>query len=114
MWFAKEIETETAVAELTPLEQYKQSCKELTELGTEFKAAERELARCFAIRKDPRVCIIRTARGTVQMQTRVNAAKLVSAEVRECERNRTEAFEKYQQKLCESAQLKKAAGLATY
>jgi hypothetical protein len=97
------------VIEPSALERYEDCCKELAASAIELKAAEVALRGEFGICKDPRIRFIRNSHGT-EMHTRVNAAQLVAPEVRACERRWAEAFRKFQQKLIESAELKRAAG----
>jgi|SRR5579862_4055082 len=107
-WFfikpiAKTVET---APHLSPLEQYEQSCNELSAIGSEMRAADQELIRLFAVKKDPRV---RFFNG--KMYAAVNAMQMASPELRAAERHWSAVFQKFQEKLTESAQLKKAAGL---
>jgi hypothetical protein len=107
MWFAKsKIETTVPEADPSPLQKYEQSTRELALLGVEMKAADAALRNMFVIHKDPRIAFING-----NLQARVNASKLISVEVRECEGRWAAAFRKFQQKMAESAELKIKANL---
>jgi predicted NBD/HSP70 family sugar kinase len=106
-WFTKaQTEAVETTPELTPQERYEESLHELSVIDAEMKAADAALRNMFQTRKDPRVIFVGG-----RIYAAVNAMKNTSPEIRAVESRWAATFRKFQQKMVESAELKRAAGL---
>jgi hypothetical protein len=108
-WFTKEIETKTAVAELTPVEQYEENRNQLRVLDKTLAAAGQAIMEHG---KDPRVLFI-YGNGQLTMRTRLNAMTL-DPTLQKLEANHAEILRKRTAALAEHARLKQLCGQAVY
>src|SRR5258707_7295217 len=72
-WFTKQIETETAVGELTALEQCEENRAELRVLDKELAAADLAIRQHIGVNKDPRFAFVCRDGRWWSMHARVGA-----------------------------------------